>query len=122
VQIHLRAPGLSARGLWASWLLVPEPLDGLVRTSVRDDASSLPLDATWSRTEQQWTLLVRIPRNALGAPDARFGLDVIVNEMPRGRERRRGQLVLSGAGSGWAWLRGDRQDREALLPMRVSDG
>jgi hypothetical protein len=113
---------LSARGRSASWLLVPEPLDGRVRASVRDDASSLPLDATWSRTEQQWTLLVRIPRNALGAPDARFGLDVIVNEMPPGRERRRGQLVLSGAGSGWAWLRGDRQDRDALLPMRVGDG
>jgi hypothetical protein len=122
VQIHLRAPGLSARGRSASWLLVPEPLDGRVRASVRDDASSLPLDATWSRTEQQWTLLVRIPRNALGAPDAQFGLDVIVNEMPPGRERRRGQLVLSGAGSGWAWLRGDRQDRDALLPMRVGDG
>ena len=62
---------------------------------------------------------VRIPRDALGPPDARFGLDVVVNEMPAGRERRRGQLVLSGKGTGWAWLLGDRQDRDALLPMVV---
>jgi hypothetical protein len=42
---------------------------------------------------------------------------VVVNEMPRGRERRRGQLVLSGAGAGWAYLRGDRQDAGRLIPL-----
>jgi hypothetical protein len=40
--------------------------------------------------------------------------------MPRWRERRRGQLVLSG-GNGWAYLRGDRQDSGQLIPMVVQN-
>jgi hypothetical protein len=76
---------------------------------------------TWRRAARGWQLLARVRRDALGARDSRLGLDVIVNEMPRGRERRRGQLVLSGRGSGWAYLRGDRQDRDALIPVVVRD-
>jgi hypothetical protein len=38
-----------------------------------------------------------------------LGFDLLVNEMLPERERRSGQLVWSG-GSGWVWLRGDRQD------------
>jgi len=55
----------------------------------------------------------------LGAlPDA---LDLIVNERPVGRERRRGQLVLSGARGEFVYLRGDRHDLERLIPIRFID-
>ena len=37
-------------------------------------------------------------------------LDLIVNEMPRGRERRRGQLVMSGGRGEFVYLRGDRHE------------
>ena len=121
VQIHLTAPGSGGRPVEATWLLVPEPEPGTIRMSSRGDAANVPIRASWSLVPGGWTVSVRIPRDALGARDARFGLDVVVNEMPAGRERRRGQLVLSGKGTGWAWLLGDRQDRDALLPMVVRD-
>jgi hypothetical protein len=47
-------------------------------------------------------------------------LDVVVNEKPAGRERRRGQLVMSGAEGEFVYLRGDRHEISRLLmfPMR----
>jgi hypothetical protein len=44
---------------------------------------------------------------------------VTVNEMPSGRERRRGQLVMGATKPGWAYLRGDRHEREHLVLMTV---
>jgi hypothetical protein len=48
-------------------------------------------------------------------------LDVIVNEMPRGRERRRGQLVMSGGAGEFVYLRGDRHDPQRLITLRLAD-
>jgi hypothetical protein len=101
--------------------MVPERSPGRVRTSGRGDAARVPVQASWSPSASGWTISVRIPRDSLGPRDARFGLDVIINEMPQNRERRRGQLVLSGRGGAWAYLRGDRQDPDALIPMVVRD-
>jgi hypothetical protein len=42
-------------------------------------------------------------------------LDLVVNETTAGRERRRGQLVLSGAAGEFAYLAGDRHDPDRLL-------
>ncbi len=67
-------------------------------------------------------MLCRIPRTSLGPPADEIALDIIVNEMPRGRERRRGQLVMSAKAPGWAYLRGDRQDIDQLIPMKVENG
>jgi hypothetical protein len=50
-----------------------------------------------------------------------LAVDVIVNEMPRSRERRRGQLVMSGAEGEFVYLRGDRHDEERLVPLRTDD-
>jgi hypothetical protein len=51
-----------------------------------------------------------------------LALDLIVNEMPRGRVRRRGQLVMSGARGEFVYLQGDRHDAARLIPLRISDG
>jgi len=120
VQMHFSGAGWDSGPLVASWLLVPESGSSVVRITGRDDAVSIPIRASWHRTPEGWHLLARIERQALGPADSPIGLDVIVNEMPRSRERRRGQLVLSG-GNGWAYLRGDRQDPEQLIPMVVLD-
>ena len=40
-------------------------------------------------------------------PDGTFNLQVSINEAAPGRQRRRGQLSL--VGSGWVYLRGDRE-------------
>jgi len=120
VQIHVSSSA-TGRMLTASWLLVPEAASNAVRISSHGDASSIPLSATWRQSGSGWQLLARIDRLALTS-DGKFGLDVIVNEMPPGRERRRGQLVLSGAESEWAYLRGDRQSNDHLIPLAVQNG
>ena len=110
VQIHL---AFGTRR-YASWLLVPETDSNRARVSHRDDALSIPLTAAWKRSRDGWQLQARIDRKELGSS---IGLDVIVNEMPSTRERRRGQLVMSAKAPGWAYLRGDRQDIDQLIPM-----
>ena len=53
---------------------------------------------------------------------AALGLDVLVNETAPDRERRRGQLVLSGARGEFVYLRGDRHDPARMLWFRFPDG
>jgi hypothetical protein len=80
------------------------------------------LEATWRLTGTGYVVRCEIPRSAIGDRDARdFMLDVIVNEISPDRERRRGQLVLSGARGEWVYLRGDRQDSSRALPFRISE-
>jgi hypothetical protein len=50
-----------------------------------------------------------------------IAIDIIVNEKPRGRERRRGQLVMSGAAREFVYLRGDRHERSRLVPLQFPD-
>jgi hypothetical protein len=64
-----------------------------------------------------WRLLVRWPLAAL--PEGAITFDLIVNERPPERERRRGQLVLSGGG-GFGYLRGDRHAPTAPLGLVVT--
>jgi hypothetical protein len=59
-----------------------------------------------------------LPYAVLGdASPYSVGLGVVVNEIPPGRERRRGQLVLGGAEGEWVFLRGDRHDPGRLIPI-----
>jgi hypothetical protein len=116
VQVHLRW-GDGAAPLY-SWILVPEPRSERVRVTPRlREGPPLELHASWRVLPDGYQVLARLPRPPAGA----FSVDVIVNEIAPGRERRRGQLVLSGAGDGWAYLRGDRQDPAAFLRFRTSD-
>ncbi|HET9012705.1 MAG TPA: hypothetical protein VFN38_12860, partial [Gemmatimonadaceae bacterium] len=48
-----------------------------------------------------------------------FALDVVVNETAPGRERRRGQLVLSGGAGDFVYLRGDRHSMDRALDFLV---
>jgi hypothetical protein len=51
--------------------------------------------------------------------DGCIAFDLVVNERPPERERRRGQLVLSGGG-GFAYLQGDRQDPAGAVIIAVT--
>jgi hypothetical protein len=119
VQLHLTCSGSDTRLRSASWLMVPDAKSTAVRVTGRGDAVSIPMTARWRQTDGGWQLLARVAREAIGPADAQFGLDVIVNEMPSSRERRRGQLVMSATNPGWAYLRGDRQEPDQLVPMMV---
>jgi hypothetical protein len=114
LQVYVRA----ATGSGA-WVLMPDASDGTVRTRPIAGWGDLPLPrASWRRTERGYAIQLAVD---LGEPAARASapieLDVIVNETAQGRERRRGQLVMSGGGGEFVYLAGDRHDPTRLLPF-----
>jgi len=126
VQLQLIIPPLADSGDRArvySWLMVPE--QGGDRVRVTERATSGPptdLVASWTRTRTGYELRCAIPLTALGDRRSEpFLLDVIVNETVPGRERRRGQLVLGGAGGEWVYLRGDRHAPDRHLAFVLAD-
>ena len=111
VQLYLRS-GDSLSG----WILIPENDSTSVRIRQLDGwRAPRAIDARWSPTATGYDLHITLHGHA---PDA---LDVVVNEKPRDRERRRGQLVLSGARGEFVYLRGDRHDKERLIPLRIDE-
>jgi hypothetical protein len=101
-----------------AWVLVPNPADTSVRVRVIAGWADLaPPSATWLRTPDGYSVDVTIPLDEPGSRQVE--LDVVVNETSPGRERRRGQLVLSGAAGEFAYLAGDRHDPARLLPLTI---
>jgi hypothetical protein len=119
VQLHLRASG-TADPVDHMWLLVPEDPEPGVRLTARTPAAqAIDMRATWRATPQGWQMRIEVPRqSSLAGPD--LALDVLVNETTPERERRRGQLVLSGARGEWVYLRGDRQDPSRYVPLHIA--
>jgi hypothetical protein len=122
VQLYVRpevAPVLP--GEVHGWLLVPEAATDEVRViALTPPAARVGPTARWRRTADGYALTISIPRALLGASGASFGFDLIVNESAPGRERRRGQLVLSGARGEFVYLQGDRHDPERFLRFRLA--
>jgi hypothetical protein len=110
VQLYVRGRDVSGELLHHSWLVVPEPRTSTVRVTQRiAEGRPLPLSGAWRKTVDGYQVLLRLPLPAFARGEP-VQLDLIVNEIPPGRERRRGQLVLSGAAREWAYLQGDRQE------------
>jgi hypothetical protein len=110
VQLHVRTPN----GL-AGWTLIPEPETDHVRVrAIGVNHQAKEPDASWRPTANGYEMTI-------GLAELPLAVDVIVNEMPSGRERRRGQLVLSGAAGEFIYLRGDRHEEERLIPLRADD-
>ncbi len=111
----------AAQGWTAAALVVPAAPDAprctqLVSSDSTTAGAAAPL-ATWRQTVTGWALRLvwareRLPRGA----DATVRFDLIVNERSVDRERRRGQLVLSGGG-GFGYLRGDRHEPARSLRL-----
>ena len=89
---------------WNSVIAVPEP-DGVRLTAATGSLDGLT--ATWTPAVSGYSLGFALP---LPANETIVALDVCINDRPAGRERRRGQLVLSGGHGETAYLRGARQD------------
>jgi hypothetical protein len=137
VQLYVGAVARGDARAADGWLLVPEPPGPRVHVArVATGAPGAPRVtdpiASWRPTSDGYELRCRLRTAALprgGADAAGSGtramlVDVLVNEMPRGRERRRGQLVLSGTGQGGAgdafvYLRGDRHDPARGVVLRL---
>ncbi|HEX6964483.1 MAG TPA: heparinase II/III family protein [Gemmatimonadaceae bacterium] len=134
VQLYLLAPSWTEP---AAWLAVPAEGRGDVR--VREVAGSrggIPFEATWVRGDAGYTMRFAIPLDALraartgthapsdappdrGHTEIPFAFDLIVNDMTPERQRRRGQLVLSGGAGEFIYLRGDRQSPAAFLHVVI---
>ncbi|MFN2566581.1 MAG: heparinase II/III family protein [Gemmatimonadaceae bacterium] len=114
VQLYLRT-----RESAGAWVLVPDAPRNSVRVRAVPGWGELPPPrATWRRTERGYAvhIVVTVCDSPPVAP-LRVELDAIVNESTAGRARRRGQLVLSGAGGEFVYLTGDRHDPSRLLPF-----
>lgn len=112
VQLYLRGVDDDLRG----WLLVPiEGSSDVHQRSLEGWKDSPAPLAHWRPTTDGYAIDIVL----LGeVPQA---LDVVVNEKPRRRVRRRGQLVLSGGGGEFVYLRGDRGEPERLVRLQLID-
>jgi hypothetical protein len=101
----------------SGWTLIPQRDSAGVRIrQIEGWTSPRAVTATWRVEGNGYVMDVQVP----GAPPV--AIDVIINEMPLGRGRRRGQLVLSGARGEFVYLRGDRHEVHHLIPIRHADG
>jgi hypothetical protein len=94
----------------SAWVLVPDGNHVRIR-DIDGWRSTLAIRASWREVGGGYEMNIVLPV----IPES---IDLLVNEKPLGRERRRGQLVLSGGG--FAYLRGDRQEESSLLRVDVT--
>ena len=104
---------------WEGYLLVPDPDSSSVRVHpvAGTAADAARVTAGWARTPDGYTMTVRVDLRR-DAGKSRIPFNVVVNQMFPGRQRRAGQLVLSGGG-GWVYLRGDREPPETAAVLEV---
>jgi hypothetical protein len=113
LQVYLGDP---EGGDSVGYLVVPEGAEsGPVRVRGAGESPGAPagVRGRWCRVAQGYRVTIGIawPEWQRAHVGGHLRFDLLVNEMPPGRQRRSGQLVWSG-GDGWVWLRGDRQDPE----------
>jgi hypothetical protein len=126
VQCYVGAVGGEAGGGgeeksgWRGYLLVPDPDSEKVRVSAVAGTAAAPSEVTasWTKTSDGYSMLVAIDLGVQVEQGLRIPVNLVVNEMYANRERRAGQLALSGGG--WVYLRGDREHLTSALIAEVS--
>lgn len=121
VQWYVGGPPRAGQPLeWhAAGLVVPLPAapDPFACRHTRVTGSGSMPSARWHRLADGWAMRLTWDLDGLPISDAgALRFELVVNERPPQRERRRGQLVLSGGG-GFGYLAGPRRpaDRFVLL-------
>jgi len=115
VQLYLRTPETGG-----AWMLVPDASTEVRVRPIEGWGSMAPPRARWREDGEGYEMRIEIP--LLDAPiDGEYpvDVDVIVNETTKLRDRRRGQLVMSGARGEFVYLRGDRHDPTRLIPLVI---
>jgi prepilin-type processing-associated H-X9-DG protein len=118
IQLYLRTATDSG-----AWMLVPESDSNAVRVRSIGGWGGLQLGATRYRgTSSGYEVEARIPLPSDATlRESPISMDILINETGEGRERRRGQLVMSGAQGEFIYLRGDRHDPARLIPLLITD-
>ena len=118
VQIHF-AP--TAGSAWtAAWIAVPAQ-DCYPEARITPTTLNAPVLKTgWMLLKNGWAMRCLISLHDIPfSNDETFALEIIVNERSSDRQRRRGQLALSGGG-GFGYLRGDRTDSVHALTFKLA--
>ncbi|MFI5312371.1 MAG: hypothetical protein ACHQQ3_14125, partial [Gemmatimonadales bacterium] len=117
VQLYV-ATGLDS----GAWMIVPSTGQREARVRALGGWGTLALHrAVWRPTTDGYELSAHVALGGGATAAAPIALDVLVNDAAPGRERRRGQLVLSGAEGEFVYLRGDRHDPARLVPLVLTD-
>ncbi|MSR05697.1 MAG: hypothetical protein EXR93_01300 [Gemmatimonadetes bacterium] len=105
---------------WQGFLLIPDPDSPLVRVRPVAGTGAEPrrISATWKETPDGYVMSILCDLGREARKGDLILFNVIVNQMIPGRQRRAGQLALSGGG-GWVYLRGDREPRESVVAAEV---
>jgi hypothetical protein len=118
VQLYVRTPTNGG-----AWLVRPDAAthDTYIRPitgwgSLELARSHGELDAFRYKLVMQ----VALPPEAI-RDDYELSLDILVNDAPPHRERRRGQLVMSGGRGEFVYLRGDGHNPGRLIPIVLTD-
>jgi hypothetical protein len=123
LQLYLGAPDADDWG--AAWLVVPERDSEQWRiTPLVAPATADTLQGSWRHTPTGWWGRLVVPAarlRPLVTADGVLRVDLIVNERPPDRLRRRGQLILSGSDGEFVYLRGDRHEPSRALLVRWSE-
>ncbi|MEX2177977.1 MAG: heparinase II/III family protein [Gemmatimonadaceae bacterium] len=112
VQLYLR-DAVATR----AWMLIPQADDSAVRIRPIGADTQTNVQARWRALGDGYEMRIDVPLEASNDREYSVDLDVVVNETTHDRERRRGQLVLSGGRGEFVYLRGDRHDMARLIPL-----
>jgi len=104
---------------WTGLVAVPDPEAPRVRLRAVAGSAKKAATAAWCPTEDGYSIVVAIDVGWPIEPGEQFSVQLVVNEMYAERERRAGQLALSG-GPGWVYLRGDRESSLGAIVAEVS--
>jgi len=108
-------------GGWAGYLVVPDTRSDTVRVRAVAGTVGQPsrVRGTWSKTSTGYAVVVAIEIGHRLRQGDTFRVNLVVNEMYSYRQRRAGQLALSGGG-GWVYLRGDREAWQGAANAEVT--
>ncbi len=80
----------------------------------------MPPHGEWRPHGDGYEIRIELPIPQLSMEaEYNVDLDLLINETVAGRERRRGQLVTSGAAGEFIYLAGDRHDARRLIPLVI---
>jgi hypothetical protein len=114
VQLYVDA------GAWMGYGLIPVILseDVYIRPLAGTAAESGRVQASWRRTKAGYDMTIWFDVRRRIRRGDRFRVNLVVNLMLLGHDRRVGQLVLSGD-AGWVYLRGDREYPEGAVILEI---
>jgi hypothetical protein len=111
---------LEREGRMLGFLVVPDGESDRLRVRVAGGSEGDPamIEGAWAPTDAGYRVTLALTPGWSFDEHEALRFDLLINEMYAGRQRRAGQLVLSG-GNGWVYLRGDRQDPERLAALHL---